>query len=161
MKDNNTYHSINDIYNQLNHKADVIYKFALLYNDFISEKNDYGTGESVTMVEVHTLTTIEEYPGITISELAESCNRTKGAISQIASKLKGKGLIKKSQINGNEKNVHLFATEKGITLSQKHKTYDSREVSKTIDLLLEKYTIQEIDAFFKVAEGYIKLLTAE
>ncbi|WP_076982523.1 MarR family transcriptional regulator [Bacillus siamensis] len=45
------------------------------------------------MVEVHTLSVIEENPGITVTEAALKRNRTRGAVSQIISKLEKRDLI--------------------------------------------------------------------
>ncbi|WP_260399874.1 helix-turn-helix domain-containing protein [Peribacillus simplex] len=45
------------------------------------------------MVEVHTLTVIEENPGITVTEVALEWNRTKGPVSQIITKLEKRSLI--------------------------------------------------------------------
>lgn len=79
--------SVDLIFKQLNDKANLLYKFVMLYGDYVAENQDYGTGELINMVEVHTLTAIEENPGVNISELANMWNRTKGAISQTATKL--------------------------------------------------------------------------
>ncbi|WP_076983037.1 MarR family transcriptional regulator [Bacillus siamensis] len=61
------------------------------------------------MVEVHTLTVTEENPGITVTEAALKRNRTRGAVSQIISKLEKRDLIirKKSQLS--------FGRRTGIT----------------------------------------------
>jgi DNA-binding MarR family transcriptional regulator len=151
--------SINLIFKQLNDKANLLYKFVMLYSGFVAENQDYGTGELINMVEVHTLTAIEENPGINISELANMWARTKGAASQTATKLENRGLIERRKLTGNAKSVLLFPTEKGIQLSQAHKRYDAVEVSKTLDELISiGCTAQEIDTFFKVVEKYIEIL---
>ncbi|WP_068504372.1 MarR family transcriptional regulator [Paenibacillus kribbensis] len=59
----------------------------MTYSDYIKATRDYGTGDHINMVEVHTLTMIEENPGITAAKLALEWNRTKGAASQIVIKL--------------------------------------------------------------------------
>ena len=123
----------------------------MLYSDYVAQNQDYGTGELVNMVEVHTLTAIEDNPGINVSELALMWNRTNGAISQTVTKLEKKGYIERRKMEGNAKVVLLFPSEKGVRLSQAHKFYDSVEVSKTMnELLLSGCTIEEIDAFFRV-----------
>ncbi len=86
-------------------------------------------------------------------------NRTKGAISQTATKLEKKGYIQRRKQDGNAKTVMLFPTEKGIRLSQAHKRYDAIEVSKTVDELLRAgCTPEELDTFFKVVTKYIEIL---
>lgn len=153
-------YSMNSIFEQLNDRANLLYKFVMLYSDYVAENQDYGTGELINMVEVHTLTAIEDNPGINVSELALMWNRTKGAISQTVTKLEKKGYIERRKTEDNAKLVLLFPTEKGVRLSQAHKNYDSVEVSKTMnELLLAGCTIDEIDSFFKVITKYIKILT--
>lgn len=148
--------SVNMIFNQLNDKANLLYKFVMLYGDYVSENQDYGTGELINMVEVHTLTAIEENPGVNISELANMWNRSNGAISQTATKLEKKGYIQRKR---KDKTVKLYPTEKGIRLSHAHKRYDAIEVSKTMDDLMRAgCTAEELDTFFKVVEKYIEIL---
>lgn len=86
----NTKQSVNNIFHQLNDRANLLYKFAMLYSDYVAENQDYGTGDLISMVEVHTLTAIEDNPGISVTELALMWNRTKGAISQTVTKLEKK-----------------------------------------------------------------------
>lgn len=151
--------SVNELLFQLNEKANLLYKFAILYSDYTGENQDYGTGELINMVEVHTLTAIEDNPGINVTQLALIWNRTKGAISQTATRLEKKGLIERRRNSKNSKIVELFPTEKGIRLSQAHKQFDSIEVSKTLDELLRAgCTSEELDAFFKVITKYINIL---
>lgn len=151
--------SVNEIFKQLNDKANLLYKFVMLYSDYASEPQDYGTGELVSMVLVHTLTAIEENPGISNSELAAMWNRTKGAISQTTTKLEQRGYIECRKGSDNAKNMYMYPTEKGVILSHAHKRYDSIEVSKTMDELLHAgCTYDEIDVFFKVVMKYIDIL---
>lgn len=150
---------INNTYNELNARANIIYKFVTTYSDYIKKPHDYGTGEMMTMVEVHTLTAIEENPGITVTQAALEWNRTKGAVSQIIAKLEKRGLIIRKKEENNAKNVHLYATEKGIILSHAHKSYDINELTSANDTLLESFTPEQIDAFYKVMKQYTELLT--
>jgi DNA-binding MarR family transcriptional regulator len=138
-------------------KANLVYKFAILYNDYISEIHDYGTGPCINMVEVHTLTSIEENPSITITQLAEMWHRTKGAISQTATKLEKKELIVKKKQKDNAKNVYLYVTEQGKELSMAHKKYDITNVRETLVTLGKTCTQEEIYIFFKVLSHFINL----
>ncbi|MGW8427674.1 MarR family transcriptional regulator [Peribacillus simplex] len=83
MKDTENVIQTNAKYYELDAKANIIYKFVMNYNDYIKTARDYGTGEIINMVEVHTLTVIEENPGITVTEVALEWNRTKSAVSKI------------------------------------------------------------------------------
>ena len=152
--------SLNDVFDHLNRKADLVYRFVVMYNSYISEKHDYGTGELLTMAEAHTLSSINSNPGITITKLSELWGHTKGAISQLASRLEQKGFIERRQMHGNSKNIHLFSNEKGVEFCRQHMVYDSVEVASTMEQLLkEGCTMAEIDCFFKVMEKYVSILS--
>ena len=64
---------------RLFNRAVVRYDFVEAYNQYMKIARDYGTGETINMVEVHTLTLIEEHPGIMAKDVASMWNRTKGA----------------------------------------------------------------------------------
>ena len=74
-------------FHTLNERHNAIYQFVMRYNDYILSTHDYGEGIPMTMIEVHTLTYIEEHPGVTVTELAKYWGKTKGALSQTASRL--------------------------------------------------------------------------
>ena len=158
MNDTENLVHINEKYHELDIKANIIYKFVMTYNDYIKAAHDYGTGEIINMVEVHTLTVIEENPGITVTKVALEWNRTKGAVSQIITKLENRGLIIRKKENGNAKNIHLYATEKGIILSKAHKAYDIKELTWSNKILHDNFTTEEIDVFYRIMNRYTELL---
>ncbi len=148
-----------EIIRRYNGKANLLYRFVMLYGDYTAEAKDYGTGELATMVEVHTLGAIEERPGVNASELALMWNRTKGAISQTLTKLEKKGYITRAKQEGNAKTVMLHPTEKGARLSQAHKLYDSVEIANTIEELKRKgCSERDIETFFRVVSKYAEIL---
>lgn len=152
------YNSIDEQFRVLNNRHDNIYKFVMFYYNYIISKHDYGNGELISMIEAHTITFIEENPGTTVSELAIYWNKTKGAISQTVSKLIEKGYILRQKSENNAKTFNLFVTDKGLKLSKAHKLYDTIDIAKTLDQLLETCTPEEIDSFFKVIHHYVHLL---
>lgn len=145
-------------FHELEAKAMTIYKFVMNYHDYIKTARDYGTGETINMVEVHTLTVIEENPGVTVTEVALGWNRTKGAVSQIISKLENRGLIIRKKEAGNAKNVHLYATDQGKLLSKAHKEYDIRELTWADETLHQIFSDEEINSFYRVMQKYTELL---
>ncbi|MGX7058430.1 MarR family winged helix-turn-helix transcriptional regulator [Vagococcus humatus] len=150
--------SIDDQFKLLNDRHNNIYQFVMLYYNYIISKHDYGTGDVVSMIEAHTITFIEENPGTTVSELATYWNKTKGAMSQTITKLVDRQLIEKRQSVDNAKIQHLFVTEQGLKLSKAHKLYDTIDIAKTMEQLLEHCSVEEINAFFKVIKEYIILI---
>lgn len=158
MNEADNRHSVSQLLAQLNEKANTVYMFAVLYSDYLSEKQSYGTEFEVNMVEVHLLTYIDENPGITTTQLAKVFNRTKSAISQTASKLEEKGLLRRERHSENVKAISLFATEDGQRLSKAHRHHDASEVADTMCELMKTCTPEEVDHFFKVINSYIDLL---
>ncbi|MGL5123031.1 MAG: MarR family transcriptional regulator [Fusobacteriaceae bacterium] len=149
---------IDDTFYILNERHNNIYQFVIQYNDYILSTHDYGEKIPLTMIESHTLTYIEDHPGIKISELATYWNKTKGAISQTVSRLEKWGLVIKEKQNGNLKNIHLYPTEIGVKLSKAHKIYDTTDIAKTMEELKKECSIEEIDNFFKVISVYNKII---
>ncbi|MEH7349425.1 MarR family winged helix-turn-helix transcriptional regulator [Gottfriedia acidiceleris] len=158
MRDNENEIQTNAKYHELDAKPNIIYKFVMNYSDYIKSARDYGTGEIINMVEVHTLTVIEENPGITVTEVALEWNRTKGAVYQIISKLEKRGLIKRKKEVGNARIVHLYVTEKGNLLSKAHKEYDINELIWADKTLSKSFTSEEINVFYNVMQKYTELL---
>lgn len=148
---------IDKIYAQLHPRADKLYQFVMVYSDYIHQARDYGTGHLINMVEVHTLTMIEDQPGITVSELAKQWRRTKSAVSQNVKKLEAKGFVYRIPDKTDAKIGHLYATEAGVTLSTAHKLFDNLDIMQTQNDLLKNCTPEEIDTFYKVLNFYSDL----
>lgn len=146
-------------FDELNYKANVIYRFVMTYSDYMKESRDYGTGDIINMVEIHTLTFVEENPGITVTEIATMWKRTKGASSQIVAKLEHKGLIERRKERNNAKNLHLYVTDQGLALSKAHKQYDVKELTWANQILHQEFSEQEINAFYKVMQRYTELMS--
>ena len=149
---------IHQTFHTLNERHNSIYQFVMRYNDYILSVHDYGEGIPMTMIEVHTLTYIEEHPGVTVTELAKYWGKTKGALSQTASRLAEWGLITKEKKEDNAKNVCLYPTEQGVRLSRSHKLYDTLDITKTMGELRKECTPDEIDAFYKVLSVYNRVI---
>lgn len=145
-------------YRAVSAEADLMYGFVLRYRDYIHQARDYGNGDPIKMVEVHTLTMIELEPGITVSELAQRWDRTKGTVSVNVVALEEKGYIYRVKDPDNARVVHLYPTEAGKALSCLHKQYDIRDVAETRQRLLERCTPEELAAFYKVAHAYDQIL---
>ena len=149
---------INETFQVLNGRHNIIYEFVMRYDDYIYAEHSYGTGYHLTMIEVHTLTYIEDHPGTTVTELTAYWHKTKGAISQIVSRLEDLGLVTKTKKEGNGKNVYLYITETGYQVSRSHKLYDILDITKTLSKIQKECTPAEIDTFYKVISVYYKVI---
>ncbi len=158
MPEFNNKNEIDKIYAQLSPRANKLYHFINCYYEYMNQPRDYdGSGEFVSMAEIHILTLIADNPGITVSRLALEWGTTKGAISQTIKKLEQKELIYREKKTGNAKTIHIYPTEKGDRLSTAHKSYDNADILQTQYDLLRTCTSDEIDTFYKVVDEYSKL----
>ena len=141
--------------------ADDLYVFHSILTARNAFRRDYGTGELYTIVEIHTIAAISEHEGITGSELAKLFFKTKGAITQIVSKLEEKGLIRKEKDEHDKKCIHLYLTPKGKRLQEHHILYDVQEMTRIHEYLERTCTQEEIRAFYKVMNCWSKLYKEE
>lgn len=149
---------IDDTYEALNERYNNLYQFVMHYTTYIYSSHKYDGESMLTMIEAHTLTYIEDHPGVTPSELVKYWDKTKGAISQILTCLEDRGLIFKEKGMNNKKNVYLYVTEEGLKLSKAHKMYDINDIAKTVSHLQKKCSTEEIETFFKVVCAYNEVI---
>lgn len=156
-----TSHSISTVHQIFNEKSNLIYRFASLQSNYYNLPKNYGADTFLTAVEINTLNSIEERPGITVTELSEADGKTKGAVSQIVKKLEQRGYIFRKRCPVDGKRALLHVNEEGRRLSLLHKKYSLNDMRNTLDRLLDKCEVSEVDAFFKVIEIYIGILENE
>lgn len=143
-------------------KSDLIHNYVMRYADRNARKIDYGTGVRYTSVEMHVLEKICDNPGITVTELSKLSSRTKGAVSQIVTRLHSKGLVEKDyRDTGLLRQVALFATEEGEHLNRLHLEYDRKNTEEFFGTVAQYCTKEQIDAFFKVMEVSFFLLSPD
>lgn len=152
---------IDTTFQPLNNRHQIIYEFVMRYDDYIYDTHDYGTGVPLTMIESHTLTYIDDHPGTTVTELTRFWHKTKGAISQIVTRLEQNGLVSKQKKEDNAKLVRLYTTEAGARASNAHKMYDIIDITKTLGEIGEKCTPEEIDTFFRVMQVYYEVISKD
>ena len=151
---------IDSAYQKLKGRADMLYEFVILYHNFIYAKHAYEV-ENFNMIEMHTLTYIDDLPGITATELSKMWHKSKSSISQTIKKLMEAGYVEKRYEEDNEKSAHLYATEKGRRLSSTHKAYDVADITQTAAHLEERCGKEDLDAFYRIVDEYVKLLKSE
>ena len=120
--------------------------------------HQYGDNYTLTMMEVHTLSYIEDHPGTSSGELIQYWDKTKGTISQILTKLEKLELIEKRKKDGNAKNLYLYVTAEGSRVSKAHKMYDILGIAKTMSQLQKQCSAEEIEAFYHVISVYNEVI---
>ena len=122
----------------------------------------FGTGVLMHNKEIHTVQAIGRHSGINITKLAEHTGVTKGAVSQTINKLVRKGLVRKTHMPGNEKEVILELTVLGWVGFQNHEKFHM----DTIDIARQYYGDQlgsklesinlSVDDIYKMLNEYEK-----
>ena len=138
----------------------MLYEFVILYHNYIYSQHTYEA-ENCNMMEIHTLTYIDDCPGITATQLSKIWHKSKSAISQTVKKLIEAGYVEKRYMENNEKTARLYVTERGKRLSCVHKAYDVADITQTTAYLVEQCSEADLDAFYRIIEQYTKLLKSE
>ncbi|MBN1195419.1 MAG: MarR family transcriptional regulator [Methanomicrobiaceae archaeon] len=80
----------------------------------------FGTDQLLHPSEIHTLQALGLNPDINVTTLGTRMGVSRGAASQIVSRLAGKGLIEKYRLPDNEKEVRLRLTPEGRIAFHRH-----------------------------------------
>lgn len=83
---------------------------------------DFGTGIPLYRSEIHTIDIVGKNPGINVTRLSERIGVTKGAVSQMLTRLAKKKLIEKKAVSGNEKERMIELTGLGRIAYENHRT---------------------------------------
>ena len=146
-----------DTGNLVRRLTDAADRFQQAIASYYAELHDYGTGELYTSTEVHLVTRIEENPGITAAKIAEQTCRTKSAVSQMVTKLEGKGLLRREKDPANARQQLLYVTPKGLELSKCHKAYDEQNIP--LDDLTALFGPEAVNKFAEMMEYMIQYYT--
>jgi len=118
---------------------------------------DIGTGDKFNGAQIHMIEAIGKGKGKTVTALSKYFMVTKGAISQIVSRLNKMGYITKTKRIGNDKEIILELTEKGRQAYRMHEKYNESTVSELMQLR-EKYTQAELLTFLSILNDLDRML---
>ena len=95
---------------------------------------DIGTGDKFNGAQIHMIEAIGKGKGKTVTALSKYFMVTKGAISQIVSRLNKMGYITKTKRIGNGKEIILELTEKGRQAYRMHEKYNESTIAELSQL---------------------------
>ena len=137
----------------------IFTRILMKYDALEKESLDMGNGEKLSAVNIHTIEAIGKEYGKTVTALSEYFMITKGAVSQVITKLHKDGYVSKVKKKGNNKEVILELTKKGWKAFEIHE-----KINKTVmgDLMQvgNKYSTDETSSFLKML-GDIDLLFSQ
>lgn len=146
---------------------DILIQFIRVANKLVQFENspstDYGVSEPITQAAIHTLEAVGKNNGINVTELAKKLGITKGAVSQMISRLIKRGLVSKNRLADNEKEVAINLTEKGWEVFNRHEEIHEG-VFKEFMKNLGDFGDLEVNALKKVLdtlEGHLDMHNSE
>jgi DNA-binding MarR family transcriptional regulator len=119
------------------------------YNSLEKELYNFGIDELLTPTEIHTIDCIGKNSGINVTNLADKLGITKGAVSQMITKLKRRDLVTKLKDSENDKEVILLLSKKGKIAFDGHLKFHFDMYNDFIPLL-EKIPIEGINSFKEI-----------
>lgn len=129
------------------------------YNALEKYPMKYGTKHKFYHTERHMLDMFGANPDMNITELALKNAVTKGAISQVVSKLEEKGAVRRYKEAGNEKEVLIRLTDKGKEIYERHQAVNDETVS-ALFAELRKHPNDKIEfliSMFKWIEDHLDI----
>jgi len=124
----------------------------------------YGTKHLLYKSEIHMIETIGKYPGENITELSNRLGVTKGAVSQIVKKLVKNKFVIKTNKPGNEKEIVLQLTDKGIEAYKAHEIFHQnhfKEFIKSFDNASDKQILFIEELFNKIENKFDEFIKYE
>lgn len=107
------------------------------------------SNEIIYRFELHVIEAVGYNRDITVNELAKKMNVTKGAISQVVTKLVKKGIVIRQKNLTNKKIVELVLTSKGEKIFMGHEQFH-KNVNTQISEYLSSYSEKELQLIFDV-----------
>lgn len=114
--------------------------------------------ESLFMREVHFVVALGTEEHITMSEMAERLNVTRGAVTQIATRLEKKGYVVRTKDHDDKRQTTIVLTEKGKALCAEHIAYDRQKHLATSKLLAE-FSDEDLAKFIHYEQVMRELFT--
>jgi DNA-binding MarR family transcriptional regulator len=148
--------------NRENVSKEIIELFIRMVNKYNSLEKipvRHGTRHNLYHSERHMLDKIGEHAGMNVTEFATAAGVTKGAISQMVSKLEKKGIVRRYKKSTNDKEVFLELTKTGQEAYRQHQEVN-KETIKQLDNELSKYSDEKVEFLIKMFrwfEDYLDL----
>jgi DNA-binding MarR family transcriptional regulator len=132
----------------MNNKNKLISDLAICFTKVHNKLNKlekrsakFGTNEKLFASEIHAIQAIGKKKGNTVTELCSLFGITKGAVSQIITKLEKKKYILKKRNKNYSKEINIFLTEKGWKVFNVHEEMHNK---MDIELFGFMKTISEV-----------------
>ena len=124
------------------------------YSDMQRRKNSYAPGINLYPSEIHAIDAIATMSIINMTELSRRLGVTKGAVTKIAAKLEKLDLIRRYKYVGNQKEVFLHLTQKGLEAYNGHNRYHAA-MNKAIEAYFNGISDEKSREILRFLELYL------
>ena len=131
--------------------TDQIFKIIHLLEDEKKKPMDYGGGILLGHAEVQFLETVARYPDENVSALSKRLGITKGAVTQMISKLYQKELLEVIQRENNKKEKYFRLTYRGEATIKGHQMHHS-QANQRLCRFIAELDDTEANAVFRFLE---------
>ena len=121
-----------------------------LINAYDALLHDYD-GEKMFQAESQMIKSIGSHPGITAAQLADRFGKTASACSQLIRKLKSKGWVLQQRNPENSREYHLFLSEAGMKIFEKHHKFETACYRRTFEMLGE-ISKEELQTYIRIQQ---------
>ena len=119
-----------------------------LMSEYDSLPHCYGS-VVLYQAEAYIVNLIGQHPGITVTQLADTLNKTTSACSQIVRKLRAKGFVEQIRNPDNNRLYNLELTQTGAEVFLAHISFNQECQVKTFELLKD-FTDEELMVHLRV-----------
>lgn len=125
---------------------------------------DFGVGQKLHRGELHTVQAIGRRPGLNLTGLAELTGVSKGAASQMVSRLARRGLVRKQAAPGSRREIALELTESGWRGFRAHESLHARMIAAVREHYGDEVdarsaeTIPVVEDLVRLVERYARML---
>ena len=131
----------------------LIYSFSATIDKLRKTDIRLDCGVTINTAAMSMMNVIDLNKEMTVSDLSKRMRLTKGAVSQMLSKLCKMGLTKKEQYDGNEKRIYPVLTEAGKTVVKEYWEKHQDFYNKMADLL-NGYSEKDCEMILKFLKDF-------
>ena len=136
---------------------EIFIKLINKYNAMGKHPMTFGTEHAFYHSERHMLDIVGDETGLNITEFAKAAGVTKGAISQVVTKLEKKGALQRYRSDENNKEIRLRLTKLGETIYAHHQKVNEESINHLLKEL-NKHPEDKIDFLIYMFKWFEKYL---
>ena len=121
-----------------------------LINAYDALLHDYD-GEKMFQAESQMIKAIGSSQGVTAAQLADRFGKTASACSQLIRKLKNKGWVFQQRNPENSREYHLFLSDAGMKIFEKHHRFETACYQRTFEMLGDS-TKEELQTYIRIQQ---------